>query len=79
MSLTFCSTNVRRSGKTSEYLTMNVAWQTPLSKLDELVNYMNDWLETEPNRWFEPSTTLIIEKIDHQRTITCAMMIGHNG
>ena len=52
----FCSTNVRRSGKMFENLTMQVAWRTPLEKLDALEKCVNEWLQTEENRWFEPST-----------------------
>lgn len=58
---------------------MQVSWRTPLEKLDALVTSMNEWLETEENRWFEPSTSLVLQHIDFQRFLTCTMAIGHNG
>jgi len=71
--------NARRSDKTFESLTMQVSWRTPLEKLDELVTAMNEWLQTEENRWFEPSTSLVLQHIDFQRYLECTMAIGHNG
>lgn len=58
---------------------MQVSWRTPLEKLDELVTAMNEWLQTEENRWFEPSTSLVLQHIDFQRYLECTMAIGHNG
>ncbi|TDL29771.1 hypothetical protein BD410DRAFT_817773 [Rickenella mellea] len=72
-------TNVRRSGKTAENLTMQVAWRTPLAKLDALEKSMNEWLQTEQNRWFEPSTSVTLQKIDFQRHLEITIGIGHNG
>lgn len=58
---------------------MQVAWTTPLSKLDELAKCMNEWLQTEENRWFEPSTGVTLQKIEFQRHLEITMGIGHNG
>ncbi|KAF8165120.1 Mechanosensitive ion channel-domain-containing protein [Crassisporium funariophilum] len=72
-------TNVRRSGKTFENLTMQVAWTTPLTKLDALEKCLNDWLSTEENRWFEPSTNIVLQHIVYQRYLELTIGIGHNG
>lgn len=71
--------NARRSGKTFENLTMQVAWRTPLEKLDALEKCMNEWLQTEENRWFEPSTSVTLQHIDYQRFLEITIGIGHNG
>jgi hypothetical protein len=71
--------NCRRSAKTAEGMTIQVAWRTPLAKLDELAACMNQWLETEPNRWFTPPTSVTLSKIEHQRFLECTIGIGHNG
>ncbi len=46
----------------------------PLTKLDALERSLNDWLSTEENRWFEPSTNIVLQNIrvpalprDHDR------------
>ncbi|CAK5275829.1 unnamed protein product [Mycena citricolor] len=72
-------TNVRRSGKTFENLTMQVAWRTPLAKLDALETAINSWLSTEQNRWFVPSTSIMIQKVAFQQYVEFTMAIGHNG
>ncbi|PFH52860.1 hypothetical protein AMATHDRAFT_139083 [Amanita thiersii Skay4041] len=72
-------TNVRRSGNTFENLTMQVTWRTPLEKLDELERRLNRWLSTEENRWFEPSTSIMIQHIMYQRYMEITISIGHNG
>ncbi|KDR83508.1 hypothetical protein GALMADRAFT_55000 [Galerina marginata CBS 339.88] len=71
--------NVRRSGKTFENLTMQVAWTTPLTKLDALEKCLNDWLSTEEHRWFEPSTNITLQNIEFQRYLELTIGIGHNG
>lgn len=58
---------------------MQVAWRTPLEKLDALEQCLNDWLSTEPNRWFEPSTSVTLQKISFQRHLELTIGIGHNG
>ncbi|ETW84480.1 Mechanosensitive ion channel [Heterobasidion irregulare TC 32-1] len=72
-------TNVRRSDKTFENLTMQVAWRTPLAKLDALERCLNEWLAREENRWFMPSTSVTLQKIDFQRHLEITIGIGHNG
>ncbi|KAJ6516274.1 Mechanosensitive ion channel-domain-containing protein [Mycena sanguinolenta] len=72
-------TNVRRSGKMFESLTMQVAWRTPLAKLDALEAAMNTWLSTEENRWFVPGTSVTLQKIEFQRYLEFTMGFGHNG
>ncbi|KAJ7047743.1 Mechanosensitive ion channel-domain-containing protein [Mycena alexandri] len=72
-------TNVRRSGKMFESLTMQVAWRTPLAKLDALEAAVNTWLSTEQNRWFVPGTSVTLQHIDFQRYLEFTMGFGHNG
>jgi len=71
-------TNVRRSDKMVEGLTMQVAWRTPLEKLDALENRLNEWLATEENRWFQPSTSISLQKIAFQRHLEITITIPHN-
>ncbi|EIN10820.1 hypothetical protein PUNSTDRAFT_65245 [Punctularia strigosozonata HHB-11173 SS5] len=72
-------TNLRRSGNTFENLTMQVAWNTPMWKLDALEKEINEWLETEENRWFVPNTSITPQKIENQRYLEVTIGIGHNG
>lgn len=72
-------TNARRSGKTFEGMTMKVAWNTPMEKLNALETCMNEWLQTEEHRWFEPSTSVAFQHIHYQRHLEFTMGIGHNG
>ncbi|EKM80242.1 hypothetical protein AGABI1DRAFT_120269 [Agaricus bisporus var. burnettii JB137-S8] len=72
-------TNVRRSGNTFETVTMQVAWRTPLEKLDALEKCLNDWLETEENRWYEPSTNVTPQHIVYQRYLELTIGLTHNG
>ncbi|TFK29334.1 hypothetical protein FA15DRAFT_664267 [Coprinopsis marcescibilis] len=72
-------TNVRRSGKTTEMLPMQVAWKTPLTKLDALEKNLNDWLSTEENRWFRPETGVTLQHIVYQRYLELTIGIAHNG
>ncbi|KAH7931366.1 hypothetical protein BV22DRAFT_1027599 [Leucogyrophana mollusca] len=71
-------TNVRRSDKMVESLTMQVAWRTPLDKLDTLQQLLNDWLATEENRWFQPTTSVTLQHIDFQRHLELTITIPHN-
>ncbi|KAI0722160.1 Mechanosensitive ion channel-domain-containing protein [Cerioporus squamosus] len=71
-------TNARRSDKTAENLTMQVAWRTPMEKLDQLEKCMNNWLQTEENRWFQPSTSVTLQKIDYQRYLEITIGIPYN-
>uniref|UniRef100_A0A0W0F976 EF-hand domain-containing protein n=1 Tax=Moniliophthora roreri TaxID=221103 RepID=A0A0W0F976_MONRR len=72
-------TNVRRSGKTFENCTIQVAWRTPLEKIDALEACMNSWLSTEENRWFEPATSIMVQNIKYQKYLELTIGIGHNG
>ncbi|CAE6481603.1 unnamed protein product [Rhizoctonia solani] len=72
-------TNVRRSGKQFEGLTLQVDWRTPLSKLDQLEQKMNEWLASDENRWYEPPTGVVLQHIDFQRCLELTMGIPHNG
>ncbi|KAF8706854.1 Mechanosensitive ion channel, partial [Rhizoctonia solani] len=72
-------TNVRRSGKQFEGLTLQVDWRTPLSKLDELETKMNEWLASDDNRWYNPPTGVVLQHIDFQRCLELTMGIPHNG
>ncbi|KAG5635453.1 hypothetical protein H0H81_011192 [Sphagnurus paluster] len=67
------------TNKMFENVTMQVAWRTPLEKLDELQRLMNEWLSTEENRWFDPATSVSLQHIEFQRYLTITIGIGHNG
>ncbi|KAG6378412.1 Mechanosensitive ion channel-domain-containing protein [Boletus reticuloceps] len=71
-------TNVRRSDKMAESLTMQVAWRTPLEKLDALEARLNEWLATEENRWFQPTTSITLQTISFQRHLELTIAIPHN-
>ncbi|KIK99690.1 hypothetical protein PAXRUDRAFT_465190 [Paxillus rubicundulus Ve08.2h10] len=71
-------TNVRRSDKMAESLTMQVAWRTPLEKLDALEARLNGWLATEENRWFQPTTSITLQNIIFQRHLELTIGIPHN-
>ena len=58
---------------------MKVAWKTPMEKLDALEACMNEWLQTEEHRWFEPSTSIMFQHIHYQRHLELTIAIGHNG
>ncbi len=58
---------------------MQVAWKTPMEKLDELQRCLNEWLSTEENRWFEPSTSIVLQQFVYQRYLEITISIGHNG
>lgn len=40
---------------------------------------MNAWLATEENRWFDPNTSVTLQKISFQRHLEVTMGISHNG
>lgn len=61
-----------------EQLTMQVAWRTPLEKLDELEDRLNKWLATEENRWFQPTTSITLQNILFQRHLEITITIPHN-
>jgi hypothetical protein len=58
---------------------MKVTWNTSMEKLDALETCMNEWLQTEEHRWFEPSTSIMFQHIHYQRHLEFTMGIGHNG
>ena len=58
---------------------MKVSWKTPMEKLDALEVCMNEWLQTEERRWFEPSTSIAFQHIHYQRHLELTIGIGHNG
>lgn len=59
-------------------MTMQVAWRTPLDKLDELERRLNEWLATEENRWFQPTTSIMLQSINFQRSLEITIGIPHN-
>ncbi|KAG6849953.1 hypothetical protein H0H93_003325 [Arthromyces matolae] len=61
------------------HLTMQVTWRTPWEKLELLEKHMNEWLSTEENRWYAPSTSVVLQHIEYQRYMTLTMGISHNG
>ncbi|KAG2043217.1 Mechanosensitive ion channel-domain-containing protein [Suillus americanus] len=71
-------TNVRRSDKMAESCTIQVAWRTPQAKLDALEEKLNTWLSTEENRWFQPTTSVVLQNISYQRYLECTIGISHN-
>jgi len=71
-------TNVRRSDKMAEACTIQVAWRTPEEKLDALEGKLNAWLATEENRWFQPTTKVVLQNITYQRHLECTIGIPHN-
>lgn len=54
-------TNLRRSDPQFENATLQLGWDTPLKKLDQLEEKMNNWLSTDPERRFAPSTACVIQ------------------
>ena len=57
---------------------MQVAWLTPSEKLDALEARLNEWLATEENRWFQPTTSIILQSISFQRHLEITITIPHN-
>lgn len=64
--------------KMVESLTVQVAWRTPLEKLDALEARLNEWLATEENRWFQPTTSISLQSISFQRHLEISICIPHN-
>lgn len=64
--------------KTAEAVTIQVHWRTPLEKLDALEKCLNDWLATEKNRWFQPTTSVTLQNIKYMRHLELTIGIGHN-
>ncbi|PWN92944.1 hypothetical protein FA10DRAFT_227062 [Acaromyces ingoldii] len=70
-------TNLRRSGFQWECVTMQVAYDSPLESLDAVQADLIHWLQTEPERMFEPSTAIVPQTIDFQRSITVTIGMTH--
>lgn len=69
--------NYRRSGYQWECVTMHVAFDTPLEKLDAAQADLTHWLQTEPDRMFEPSTAIVPQTIDYMRSIKVTIGMTH--
>jgi len=39
---------------------------------------MNEWLSTEEHRWFEPTTSVVLQKIEYQKYLELTIGIPHN-
>lgn len=39
---------------------------------------LNEWLSTEENRWYEPNTSVTLQKIEYQRYLEITIGIPHN-
>ncbi|UZJ52323.1 hypothetical protein CBS101457_001643 [Exobasidium rhododendri] len=70
-------TNYRRSGYQWECVTIQVAFETPLAQLDAVQEDLIHWLQTEPERMFEPSTAIVPQTIDFMRSITVTIGMTH--
>ncbi|PWN43600.1 hypothetical protein IE81DRAFT_322258 [Ceraceosorus guamensis] len=72
--------NYRRSGYQWECATMQVAFDTPLETLDAVQADVIHWMQTEPERMFEPSTAIVPQTIDYMRSIevTIGMTLRDN-
>ncbi|KDN43438.1 hypothetical protein K437DRAFT_248471 [Tilletiaria anomala UBC 951] len=70
-------TNYRRSGYQWESVAIQVAFDTPLQKLDAVEADMIHWLSTEPERMFEPTTAIVPQKINYMRSIECTVGMTH--
>ncbi|PWN30201.1 hypothetical protein BDZ90DRAFT_229222 [Jaminaea rosea] len=67
--------NFRRSGYQWENFLIQVDLSTSLDQLDAVERDMCHWLQTEPDRMFEPSTALVPQAITNMRSweISCGM------
>ncbi|CAO1619213.1 unnamed protein product [Sympodiomycopsis kandeliae] len=69
--------NYRRSGYQWENFVIQVDFHTTLEQLDAVERDMCHWLQTEPERHFEPSTALVPLKIDYMRSIEISVGMTH--
>lgn len=69
--------NYRRSGYQWECVKMQVAFDTPLSTLDAVQADVIHWLQSEPDRMFEPSTAIVPQTIDFMRCLTVTIGMTH--
>jgi hypothetical protein len=70
-------TNYRRSGYQWECVTVQVAFDTPWDNLDAVQADLIHWLQTEPERMFEPSTAIVPQTIDYMRSMTVTIGMTH--
>lgn len=71
--------NFRRSGYQWENFLIQVDINTTLEQLDAVERDMCHWLETEPERHFEPSTALVPQRIVFMRYIEISIGMTHRG
>lgn len=71
--------NFRRSGFQWECFTIQVDFNTTLEQLDAVERDMCHWLQTEPERHFEPSTALVLQRIVYMRYIEITVGMTHRG
>lgn len=64
--------------KTAENCTLYFSWKTPMEKIDELEKCINDWLSVEENRWYQPSTSIVLQAINNQNYLEVSIVIPHN-
>ncbi|EGG04448.1 uncharacterized protein MELLADRAFT_117083 [Melampsora larici-populina 98AG31] len=69
--------NLRRSNSQFENATVQFGWDTPLEKIDELEEKMNDWLQTDEQRRFEPGTAAVIQNLVNQQYIEITFGMIH--
>ncbi|KAE8195292.1 hypothetical protein CF335_g5130 [Tilletia laevis] len=69
--------NFRRSGYQWESVPLQFPFDTPLAKLDAVEDDMKHWLATEPERMFEPSTSIVPQKMEGMRSISCTVGMTH--
>ncbi|KAH9813280.1 Mechanosensitive ion channel-domain-containing protein [Melampsora americana] len=69
--------NLRRSNSQFENATVQFGWDTPLEKIDELEEKMNDWLQTDEQRRFEPGTAAVIQHLVNQQYIEITFGMIH--
>ncbi|KAK0528798.1 hypothetical protein OC842_004440 [Tilletia horrida] len=74
---TLMITNFRRSGYQWESVPLQFPFDTPLAKLDAIEEDMKHWLATEPERMFEPSTSIVPQHMDNMRSISCTVGMTH--
>ncbi len=53
-------------------------WRTPIEKLDQLEKCLNNWLQTESNRWYQSTTSVTLQHIHHQQFLEITIGIPYN-
>ncbi|KAK0562503.1 hypothetical protein OC861_005272 [Tilletia horrida] len=77
MSLLSTQFTLADGGYQWESVPIQVPFDTPLEKLDAVEEDMKHWLATEPERMFEPSTSIVPQHIDNMRSISCTVGMTH--